>query len=95
MHKEVRDIIGLLTIMLPLIALVIVGWYYSPMYLNHMEAQRFNAQMYLINTEYDSQTMVDRQQLIDQFNFTDDEITSKGTLDAMIEYFEAQDEKVN
>lgn len=74
MRREIKDILGLLIITLPLCAGLFFYWPHSPMYKDIIADQRLAAQTYLTRTYYDADSAYNREAMIKYYGFTDDEI---------------------
>lgn len=87
MNKEIKGVLQLLALILPVFALMITGWFFSPMYADVKTAERHDAQQYLNKTYYfPSNPSIDRKGMIEKYGLTDEEINPskafRGLLDA-------------
>lgn len=72
MKKEVKDILQLLLLVLPLFGIMVFGWFHSPMYADAIEQNRVRAQIYLAKTYYYSSYVEEqRQMLMDHYGLTE------------------------
>jgi len=85
MNKEIKDALQLLAMILPVFALVIIGWCHSPMYVDIKAEGRFNARNYLIESYFFPNPLFDREAMIEDYGFTDDEINPEKVLRRFIE----------
>ena len=81
MNKELKDVLQLLAMVLPLFAFMMLGWFLSPMYADVKAQQRLNVQGYLNKTYYFSpDPYIDRARMIEYFKITDAEINTEKIL---------------
>lgn len=75
-RREFKNILNMLLFVLPLFALMFVGWLNSPMYEETKVDQRGAALAWLTTTYWyhDPYTVVTRQSLMEKYNLTDDDI---------------------
>ena len=73
MSKQLKDILGMMIIVIPLFVLLFFGWLHSPMYESEKLDRRIAAQSYLLQTYYYSGGP-DRQALIEKYDFKEYEI---------------------
>ena len=74
MNKEIKSMLQLLALILPVFVLGVIGWLHSPMYANAKAEERQNAQDYLIENYFFPNPLFDREGMIKDYGFTDDEI---------------------
>lgn len=72
MNKTVKDILGLLLIVLPFFGGMFAWWLYSPMYKDFLATERQNAREYLIKTYYFD--IRGKDAMIEFYGFADEEI---------------------
>lgn len=83
-----KDILGLLAIVLPACFIIFAVWLNSPMYEEVLREQRLAAQLYLVGTySYDLTTRQPflRENLIEHYGFKDEEINSGKIMERFIE----------
>ena len=81
MNKELKDVLQLLAMVLPLFAFMMWGWFLSPMYADVKAQQRFDVQSYLNKTYYfPPDPNLDRAMMIEYFKITDEEINTEKIL---------------
>ena len=81
MKKELKDVLQLLAMVLPLFAVMMLGWFVSPMYADVKAQQRLNVQGYLNKTYYFSpDPYIDRAGMIEYYGITDEEINTEKIL---------------
>lgn len=79
-----KDILGLLTIVLPIFILTFVWWLNSPLYAAEKEAERYQAQQILLQTYNLGDAgpyNIDREELIERYGFTEEEINPNSLFD--------------
>ena len=74
MKKNVRDIAVILFITVPFFIGLLVAWHFSPMYKETKAEQREAVREHLLKTYYFGNTLF-RQQLIEEYDFSPEEIT--------------------
>ena len=81
MNKEIKDVLQLLAMVLPLFAFMVLGWFVSPMYADVKAQQRLAVQGYLNKTYYfPPDPNLDRAMMIEYFKITDEEINTEKIL---------------
>ena len=81
MNKELKDVLQLLAMVLPLFAFMVLGWFVSPMYADVKAQQRFDVQGYLNKTYYfPADPTINRAGMIEYFKITDEEINTEKIL---------------
>jgi len=81
MNKELKDVLQLLAMVLPLFAFMMLGWFVSPMYAGVKAQQRLAVQGYLNKTYYFPPDLsLDRDRMIEHFKITDEEINTEKIL---------------
>jgi len=83
MRKEVKDVLHLLLMLMPIFIGLVLFWFYSPMYADVKARERLAAQEYLSRT-YFYPDVVGREWLIEKYNFTDNEINPSKILHQFI-----------
>lgn len=76
MRKEVKDILQLLLLILPMFGITVFGWLHSPMYADVIEKDRLAAQIYLVKTYFFRSYFIDeeRQAMMEHYGFTEEDI---------------------
>lgn len=85
MNKQIKDILGMLLIVVPFMAGIVIWWQYSPMYHNIINSQRQAVQNYLIRTYYYSSPYYDKKALMNHYGFTDEDINPVKLLNRWID----------
>jgi len=81
MNKELKDVLQLLAMVLPLFAFMMWGWFLSPMYTDVKVQQRLNVQGYLNETYYFTpDPYIDRAGMMEYYRITDEEINTEKIL---------------
>lgn len=75
MSKQLKDILGMMIIVIPLFVLLFFGWLHSPMYEREKLDRRIAAQHYLLQNYYYDTGGPNRKALIEKYDFKEDEIT--------------------
>ena len=74
MKQQIKDLLGLMVIVIPMCALTLAVWFHSPMYEGALMAQRLNAAGILRQTYYFDHPAVDKQTMMEHYGFTDEDI---------------------
>ena len=74
MNTEVKNILQLLALILPLFAVMVVGWLNSPMYDGVKANERREAQILLLAQTYHTNASVNREALVEKYHFTEEEL---------------------
>lgn len=85
MNEEIKNVLGLLIVTLPLCAVMVAGWFFSPMYNNIKDLQRQYAIEYLVKTYWHGE-VPGRQELMQKYHLTENDINSS----AFQEYIESK-----
>ena len=84
MNKEIKDALQLLAMILPVFALVIIGWLHSPLYADIKAEDRFNARNRLIESYYFPDPYFDREKMMEDYGITDNEINPENLFNEFI-----------